>query len=70
MSIIDLLCASSIDPAGPQSWNLSTSPMLKNWLECIHTRQRTIANHAFRTGSRVTRDNKWNLPGWPQRGAE
>ncbi len=44
--------------------------MLKNWLECIHTRQRTIANHAFRTGSRVTRDNKWNLPGWPQRGAE
>ncbi|MEK7406903.1 MAG: Gfo/Idh/MocA family oxidoreductase [Acidobacteriota bacterium] len=56
----------------------SAASMLKNWLECIRTRQKPIANeeeaywstmacfmcnHAFRTASRVTWDNKWNLPG-------
>ncbi len=55
----------------------SAAPMLKNWLECIRSRQKPIANeeeaywstmacfmanHAFRTSSRVTWDNKWNLP--------
>jgi predicted dehydrogenase len=60
-------------PGGPSSaeW------LLKNWLECIRTRQKTVANEeegyystmacfmgaqAYRTRSRVTWDSKWDLP--------
>ncbi len=53
------------------------APMLRNWIECIRSRKKTIANEeaayfsttacfmvnqAFRTQSRVAWDNKWNLP--------
>ncbi|MEO8658206.1 MAG: hypothetical protein ABI693_07035 [Bryobacteraceae bacterium] len=51
--------------------------ILANWLECIRTRQKPIANKeegyyssvacfmankAFNTKTRVARDNKWDLP--------
>ena len=54
----------------------SADPMLRNWLECIRTRQKTWANEveaywstmacfmgnqAFRTGSRVVWDAAWDL---------
>jgi len=54
----------------------SAAPMLQNWLECIRTRQQTIANveeayystmacfmgnQAFRTQSRVVWDPAWNI---------
>ncbi len=51
--------------------------LIENWLECIRTRQKTVANEeegyysamacfmgsqAYRTKARVTWDEKWNLP--------
>ncbi|MFB3829658.1 MAG: Gfo/Idh/MocA family protein [Bryobacteraceae bacterium] len=54
----------------------SAAPMLRNWLECIRTRQKTIANEeeayystmacfmgnqAFRTQSRVVWDKRWDI---------
>ena len=56
----------------------SAEVILRNWLECLRTRQKPIAseeegyyssvacfmaNQAYRTRSRVTWDEKWNLPG-------
>lgn len=53
------------------------APMLRNWIECIRTRNKTIANEevayystmacfmvsqAFLTQTRVVWDNGWNLP--------
>lgn len=55
----------------------SAEPMLRNWIECIKSRKKTIANEeeayystmacfmgaqAYRTRSRVVWDDKWNLP--------
>lgn len=55
----------------------TAAPMLANWIECMKTRRKTIANEevayystmacfmgsqAFRTGSRVVWDPKWNVP--------
>jgi predicted dehydrogenase len=56
----------------------SAAPMIADWLDCIRSRARTIANeevayystmacfmgnHAFRTGTRVLWDKRWDLPG-------
>jgi predicted dehydrogenase len=64
--------AAKADGTGP-----TAEPMLKNWMECIRTRKKTLANEedaywstmacfmanqAMRTRSRVVWDNKWNLP--------
>lgn len=55
----------------------TAEPMLRNWIECIQSRRKTIANEveayyscvacfmgnqAFRTQSRVTWDSRWDLP--------
>jgi predicted dehydrogenase len=55
----------------------SATPMLRNWIECIRSRGKTIANEevayystvacfmvneAFRTRSRVAWDARWSLP--------
>jgi hypothetical protein len=55
----------------------SAEPMLRNWLDCIQSREKTIANEvvayystvacymglqAFRTQSRVTWKKDWDLP--------
>jgi hypothetical protein len=55
----------------------TAQPMLRNWIECIRSRRKPIANEeeaywstmacfmanqAMRTRSRVVWDDKWNLP--------
>jgi predicted dehydrogenase len=55
----------------------SAEHLLRNWLECVRTRRKTVAdeeagyyssmacfmgNQAYRTKSRVVWDEKWNLP--------
>jgi predicted dehydrogenase len=60
--------------SGPQAW---AQPNLLNWIECIRTRQKTVANEeaayystmacsmasmAYRSGSKVFWNDAWNLP--------
>ena len=65
--------AAAKGPGGPSV----ATQLVRNWLQCIRTRQKPVANEevaywstmacflgnqAFRTKSRVTWDNAWNLP--------
>ncbi len=69
-------CVSAKPAVGGDGSRPAADPMLRNWVECIRSREKTIANEevayystmacfmvneAYRTRSRVTWNRKWNL---------